>query len=468
MRETLLTTCLLFYSILVLAQFGPQQIISDDAINPYMAIPLDIDNDGFVDVLKAVLGDHKLYWHKNLDGLGNFGEEILITDATALYLSIDFVDLDSDGDNDILYLENNPREAGWFENLDGLGNFSEVQFIFDNQPNFISNIAVKDIDNDGDLDIIAVLDNNYSYDMVWLENIDGMASFSETQYLFEFYPLDTSPLVVDIDHDGNLDILVSNNDEGPAKLSWYKNLGNVTFGPEQIIYQFDFIQTGWTSIHEIKITDINTDNFEDIVIISGNKDGFRYWWFENLDNLGNFGEKQFLSINIPFIPLKGDFCDVDNDGDIDVISGDSNNDRLYWIENSDGLGAYTTERNITTEIDFLKDFHSSDFNGDGILDVVSASLGDNKVAWYENTGVLGIPDNTENAIEVYPNPVNEKLFFTSIEAISVVDIFDSLGNKLQSFTTDEELDFSAFATGIYFIKITLDNGTTQVKKVLKE
>jgi hypothetical protein len=319
-----------------------------------------------------------------------------------------------------------------------------------------------DLDGDGDIDITALFTNTFWEWFVWFENIDGIGTFANEQVILEnisgLYP----PLMIDIDNDGLLDILTSHEENSAAKVVWYKNLGNVTFGPEQEIYQFDFFQSDWTSIRDIKYIDINSDNKKDVVFTSHHDDfGTFHHWVENIDSLGTFGE-------IRSLPPYRIFFDIENDGDNDIIYGDRFQDRIYWIENSDGLGSFTTERTITTEIEFLRDLSSADLNGDNIIDLLSASSGDNKVAWYPNTGILGIPDNTENAIEVYPNPVNEQLFFTSIEAIIRIEIIDSLGNKLQSFTTDEELDFSAFATGIYFVKITLDNGTTQVKKVLKE
>lgn len=43
-----------------------------------MSIPFDIDNDGYMDVLTASVETHKLSWYHNLDGPGNFGDEIII------------------------------------------------------------------------------------------------------------------------------------------------------------------------------------------------------------------------------------------------------------------------------------------------------------------------------------------------------------------------------------------------------
>lgn len=467
MRDTLLTFSCFLYTCFLLAQFGPQQVISSTTTGAYLSQPVDIDNDGDMDVLKADLGNHFLYWHKNIDGEGNFGSEILISSSPTLYLFLDFQDIDSDGDKDLLYRKNNPSKVGWLENLDGIGTFNSPQIILNGGANFIKAIHIVDIDNDSDLDLIAGYSDSFNYWISWYENIDGMGTLSSEQYLFEYFPLDTEPKIIDLDHDGQLDILVANHDEGPAKLSWYKNLGNVSYGPEQIIYQFDYFNTGWTSINRIYITDITTDGMEDIVILSGNDDGFEYWFFENLDNEGNYGEIELLFNNFLEIPLEINFCDIDNDGDIDIIRGNSYNNRLYWVENSDGLGTFTTERNITTEIQFLRDFRSADFNNDGLLDVVSASIQDNKVAWYENTGILGFSEKEQPVITIFPNPVDDIIYLETDNEIESITLFNSVGAKILTVSNSSQIDVEQLPQGIYLLKILFSDGRFSSEKIIK-
>lgn len=125
--RTKLLSIILLCSASVFGQFGAQQIISTATVKPYLSIPLDIDNDGFIDVLTASGETYKMSWYRNLDGLGNFGSEIIINESPVYYLSVDFVDMDNDGDKDILYLSNNVRYIAWLENLDGAGGFGPEQ-----------------------------------------------------------------------------------------------------------------------------------------------------------------------------------------------------------------------------------------------------------------------------------------------------------------------------------------------------
>jgi hypothetical protein len=76
--------------------------------------------------------------------------------------------------------------------------------------------------------------------------------------------------------------------------------------------------------------------------------------------------------------------DLDQDGDIDVLSASSGNDKIRWYEN-DGNQNFTPH-DIATDADFAYSVYAADINGDGHLDVLSASRDDNKIAWYENDG----------------------------------------------------------------------------------
>lgn len=461
MKTTLLLITSLF-CISAYAQFGPQQIISSTD-KAYYSIPLDIDNDGYIDVLKATLDDYELLWHRNLDGTGNFGPEIYIDITSAFYTSIHFVDLDSDGDNDLLFHENNPRTISWIENLDGSGSFGPRTVILENQADFISSVSASDIDNDLDLDLIVTFTDTTFDTLVWYENLDGLANFGPANTILENQIEIFPPLLVDLDNDGDLDILTSNETtSSAAKLVWLKNLGNAVFDDETELHEFQFLLSDWTSIINIQSVDINTDQKDDIVITSHNDDtGTFNHWFENIDQQGNFGPIQSL-------PIYGNFSDMDNDGDNDILTGNNFTNRLYWVENSDGLGTYTTERTITTEVDFLRYYDTADFNGDGLLDVVSSSIGDNKVAWYENLGVAGISENLENTFVLFPNPTQTKITILSNTEVETIELYTSLGQKINSYSHTETIDVSTFASGIYTVHIIGVDGTSKTQKIVKQ
>ena len=64
-------------------------------------------------------------------------------------------------------------------------------------------------------------------------------------------------------------------------------------------------------------------------------------------------------------------------------------DKIAWYENIDGEGSYGEQQVITAEVHRHTSVHVADVDGDGDLDVLSASPGDDKIAWYENTDGKG-------------------------------------------------------------------------------
>jgi len=74
-------------------------------------------------------------------------------------------------------------------------------------------------------------------------------------------------------------------------------------------------------------------------------------------------------------------ADVDGDGDMDVLSASGYDYKIAWYEN-DGSEGFT-EHAIDTSADGAWSVHAVDVDGDGDMDVLSASPSDNKIAWYE-------------------------------------------------------------------------------------
>ena len=89
-------------------------------------------------------------------------------------------------------------------------------------------------------------------------------------------------------------------------------------------------------------------------------------------------------INMVAVPRGVSAADVDGDGDIDALSASLGDDKIAWYEN-DGNGAFTPHT-ISTTADGARSVSTADLDGDGDLDVLSASFLDDKIAWYENNG----------------------------------------------------------------------------------
>jgi len=77
-------------------------------------------------------------------------------------------------------------------------------------------------------------------------------------------------------------------------------------------------------------------------------------------------------------------ADLDGDGDPDVLSASSGDDKITWYENNGGDDPTFETRVITTDAKWAYSVYAGDLDGDGDLDVLSASADDKKIAWYEN------------------------------------------------------------------------------------
>ena len=102
-------------------------------------------------------------------------------------------------------------------------------------------------------------------------------------------------------------------------------------------------------------------------------------------------------------------ADVDGDGDLDVLSASQFGGKIAWYEN-DGSQNFTPYT-ISTAANGARSVFAADVDGDGDLDVLSASLFDDKIAWYENDGSQNFTPHTittaaDEAVSVFAADVD--------------------------------------------------------------
>ena len=77
-------------------------MINNGAAGATSTFAIDLDGDGDVDVLSSSWNDSTIAWHENSDGRGiNWTEHKITTDAEVA-TSVFGIDVDSDGDIDVL------------------------------------------------------------------------------------------------------------------------------------------------------------------------------------------------------------------------------------------------------------------------------------------------------------------------------------------------------------------------------
>jgi len=456
----------LFFSLQIgFGQEIEQQIISQEIENPSRPIAGTIDSDTAADLV--VFSNDvvpSIHWFKNLDGQGAFGEPQVISNHVALYLSTSLNDIDGDGDNDLVYLENNPNVLAWSENLDGEGSFGPRQIVIEEGAEYIQMFMVTDLDNDSDLDIVIVASGPIYDRFVWYENL-GNAIFQNAQVLLDEQSKVQAPSLYDFNQDGQLDLLFAHSNDGPPRVAWFQNNGNLSF-IETFLFDGFTIPTRSDDINvwTLDKVDINTDGIKDVVAGAfHDKFGDLVYWAEGLDGMGSFGNWQNLSV-----PNGFQFYDMDNDGDQDILQGNRFVDRVYWRENQGDLTDFNQQHTITTQIDRLTGYFCALVDGDNRIDLVTTSSGDNKIAWYQNAGTLNTQDLTRSKLVIYPNPTPDLLQIKHNLPIESIAIYNSIGTRLLLTTNTARISLARFPSGLYFVKVKDELGMIKIDKVVKE
>ena len=181
-----------------------------------------------------------------------------------------------------------------------------------------------DLDNDGDMDIVAgsggFVRSPSGSRISWFENIDGQAGYGSEQIITTNVSRVTSIEVVDIDADGDLDVVSGSQFDG--KIALYENIdGMGGFGPQQII------DSGNQTPSSIRFSDIDADGDSDLIASFTTADQTgkyesheRLAWYPNND--GQFGDRQIVADRIIGTSrgLAFEAGDVDGDGDQDLVS----------------------------------------------------------------------------------------------------------------------------------------------------
>ena len=185
----------------------------------WSAYAIDLANDDDNDILSASSSDNKIAWYENLDGLGTFSDQKIITTDAAFACFVFAADLDNDGDNDVLSASKTDNKIAWYENIDGKGTFND-QNIITTDAEGAASVYATDLDNDGDQDVISA--SEFDNKIAWYENIDGAGTFSSQRVITTEARGAKSVFAIDIDGDGDQDVLSAS--PGDDKLAWYKNL----------------------------------------------------------------------------------------------------------------------------------------------------------------------------------------------------------------------------------------------------
>ena len=251
--------------------FGVRHVLSTNVVTPMHIVPSDVDNDGDWDIVIDSFEDRYVAWLENLDGQQSFGVPSVINSNVYFPFDLSVGDIDGDFDIDVIATAGVDNKVIWHENLDGYGAFGDQNVI--NEYAFRPTVLqVVDLDGDLDLDVISAA--SYEGRLFWHENIDGLGSFGPEHIISGQLAGINEAIVIDMDNDGDLDIVASashgyNNDF----IAGFENDGFGNFG-EPIFLT--------TTCHSSDLAAVDLDRDGDIDLISANKADNNITWYENL------------------------------------------------------------------------------------------------------------------------------------------------------------------------------------------
>lgn len=416
---------------------------------------VDIDQDGDNDIILANEYQVNTILYNNGQAYFDYNPNTLLA---TLHDSEDIAvaDFDLDGDLDILFVSEDDFEHEFFLNVGG-GNFELTPI----EPFSASNsVCVEDFNGDGVPDLfIGNLGQNYI-----LIN-DGFASFNNetATRLPTIWDITYDVKIIDVDNDSDNDIVVANQDGNRILI----NQGSGYFEDETDMR----LPQGITmDTRKIVVGDTNNDGFVDLMLcnvefVDGNDPQNRIYIN---DGMGVFSdETEALIPEFNDQTMDGIFMDFDDDGDQDILLTNVLHSPLLVYKN-DGAGKFS-DANMTAlgDLEFTLEglgVVTDDFNGDSLCDIYICNRNGKDLLLLRDPEIE-ITSTIEPTIykgKLWPNPVESSFALEKGDWVDRPDfrLVDVLGREITKlsieFETSETYHFQlpeTKITGIYFLEI---------------
>ena len=298
-----------------------RHIIGQDALTDVGGTAFDVDGDGWIDQVSGGT------WYRNTGDPHQ--QEFVRYLNGVIEKSHDNVAADIDGDGRLDVVAMSDRSAlYWYKIPADPTKQWQGHKIGPSVHGAIDPAGVGDIDGDGDNDVVRT--------NIWFENADGKGIKWIEHNNIDFgqpearYPLMTKSWIVDLDKDGDNDVVQAEGDCISGRVAWQENAD----GKGGLWIRHIIAGKAGQDYHSLAVADFDNDGDQDVFSGGGpltSKPPHKWFIWENVDGKAS----EWIQHEM----LSGKRCheakaaDVDGDGDIDICSKPWNGDEHVYLRN---------------------------------------------------------------------------------------------------------------------------------------